>query len=303
MLELITKEEDIVKYQELLEQSLKKFLTKKGNFPIGYQGGSWNADINYNSSIWYSTFLYEDSQIHRFWNGFGLSTELDENKSNFITVEINIAKKTSRHVRGAFVIDEQKNIILTHRGRLTKGGYKFLEWYEKEFSQDIRIISDGKKSEKIIVVGEILENNFINKLEIFIKRIILFKGLSTNFEEIEIDELPNTKLNEIIKGLQDRKIDRIEGTVNDFKRNPYVIEFAKRQANGKCHLCNCDAPFENNYDEPYLEVHHIEWLSKGGSDIPNNVVALCPNCHRKMHILNLDSDIKKLKQIANSYNF
>ena len=89
MLELVTKEEDIIKYQELLEKSLKKFLTKKETFSIGYQGGSWEADVNYNSTVWYSTFLYEDSQIHRFWNGFGLSTELDKNKSNFITVSNN----------------------------------------------------------------------------------------------------------------------------------------------------------------------------------------------------------------------
>jgi hypothetical protein len=88
-----------------------------------------------------------------------------------------------------------------------------------------------------------------------------------------------------------------------YDRNPIIVALAKKMAHGKCQLCKCDAPFENNYGEPYLEVHHIEWLSQGGSDIPKNVVALCPNCHRKMHILNLESDVKRLKQIADSYNF
>lgn len=34
---------------------------------------------------------------------------------------------------------------------------------------------------------------------------------------------------------------------------------------------------------PYLEVHHVLPLSKGGPDTPQNCVALCPNCHRAMH--------------------
>jgi 5-methylcytosine-specific restriction protein A len=39
-----------------------------------------------------------------------------------------------------------------------------------------------------------------------------------------------------------------------------------------------------------LEVHHIQWLSNDGDDTIDNIVALCPNCHRKMHILDLEKD-------------
>lgn len=49
---------------------------------------------------------------------------------------------------------------------------------------------------------------------------------------------------------------------------------------------------------PFLEVHHVKWLAKGGSDTVNNVVALCPNCHRKMHLLSRPVDIKKLEEKA-----
>ncbi|WP_163591073.1 HNH endonuclease, partial [Klebsiella variicola] len=34
---------------------------------------------------------------------------------------------------------------------------------------------------------------------------------------------------------------------------------------------------------PFLEVHHIEWLSNGGEDSVENAIALCPNCHRQAH--------------------
>lgn len=82
--------------------------------------------------------------------------------------------------------------------------------------------------------------------------------------------------------------------VIEYDRNPYVVEYSRRRANGVCELCSKDAPFKNSKGEPYLEVHHIIWLSKGGEDNIKNTVALCPNCHRKMHVLNLNEDIETL---------
>jgi 5-methylcytosine-specific restriction protein A len=82
------------------------------------------------------------------------------------------------------------------------------------------------------------------------------------------------------------------------EHNEYVAELARRRANGCCQLCGCQAPFRSKQNEPYLEIHHIKWLSKGGRDTIENAVALCPNCHTKMHILNLGDDRRKLKQEA-----
>ncbi|WP_407646473.1 HNH endonuclease [Henriciella aquimarina] len=33
----------------------------------------------------------------------------------------------------------------------------------------------------------------------------------------------------------------------------------------------------------YLETHHIQPLAEGGADTLTNVIALCPNDHRKAH--------------------
>lgn len=60
--------------------------------------------------------------------------------------------------------------------------------------------------------------------------------------------------------------------------------------------------FIQKNNKPYLEAHHLKWLSKGGTDTIDNVVALCPNCHRKMHELNDKDDIKKLKMVLDEYN-
>ena len=79
-----------------------------------------------------------------------------------------------------------------------------------------------------------------------------------------------------------------------YERNEDVVELAKRRAYGKCQLCEGPAPFLDKKGAPFLECHHIVWLSKNGDDTIENTVALCPNCHRKMHTLNERADIKKL---------
>jgi len=81
-------------------------------------------------------------------------------------------------------------------------------------------------------------------------------------------------------------------------QNGKIAELARRRANGICQLCDQPAPFANTKGEPYLESHHIIWLFQGGEDTVENTVALCPNCHKKMHILNRNSDKRKLIEEA-----
>jgi len=73
-------------------------------------------------------------------------------------------------------------------------------------------------------------------------------------------------------------------TSTQYVRNVFVSEFIKRQAGGICQDCKQPAPFVGKQNgEPFLETHHILALADGGKDIIDNVVALCPNCHRKRH--------------------
>ena len=79
-----------------------------------------------------------------------------------------------------------------------------------------------------------------------------------------------------------------------YDRSTEVARITKNRAKGKCELCNKPAPFYDKKGHPYLEAHHIKWLSNGGEDSTDNTVALCPNCHTKMHVLNKIEDIEKL---------
>lgn len=85
-----------------------------------------------------------------------------------------------------------------------------------------------------------------------------------------------------------------EVKVNQFKRNQKVVDETKRRANGKCDLCGEEAPFNTIEGEPYLECHHVIYIANNGPDRIYNTVALCPNCHKKIHILGDTEDKNKL---------
>lgn len=69
----------------------------------------------------------------------------------------------------------------------------------------------------------------------------------------------------------------------EYTRSPEVKGYVKARADGTCEGCGEPAPFTSTTGEPYLHVHHIHELSDGGSDTPDTVIALCPNCHYRVH--------------------
>jgi hypothetical protein len=126
--------------------------------------------------------------------------------------------------------------------------------------------------------------------------------METYYEKQEIQEREFKKktgkeLLESLKGKITPKQRSVKS--NRYDRDARVSVLAKRRGAGFCQLCEEAAPFIKSDGEPYLEAHHIYWLSLGGSDTLDNAVALCPNCHRKMHALNRHEDVKSLKIKAN----
>lgn len=113
-----------------------------------------------------------------------------------------------------------------------------------------------------------------------------------------------------IAGLSDEKLTEMAGNTSSSpapkytaittlrKRNPYLPEMAKRRANGICELCGGVLDYKDSGGKPYLEAHHIVPLADDGADDLSNMAALCPNCHRKMHVVNAPEDVKKLTNAA-----
>lgn len=67
-----------------------------------------------------------------------------------------------------------------------------------------------------------------------------------------------------------------------YYRSQALKFYVSARSKGFCEGCGEKAPF-NTKDGPFLECHHVHRLADGGPDHPKNVVALCPNCHRRAH--------------------
>lgn len=80
-----------------------------------------------------------------------------------------------------------------------------------------------------------------------------------------------------------------------YLRRSYLSKLIVEQVNGTCDLCEKQPFLGLHNGERLLETHYLQELSKGGEDLPENIAVLCPNCHKRVHTLNLPEDIEKLK--------
>ena len=60
----------------------------------------------------------------------------------------------------------------------------------------------------------------------------------------------------------------------------------------KCQMPECDYVCE---DKSQIHSHHITPVSMGGSNDKSNLLDLCPNCHHRVYIPEMDSGIHALK--------
>ena len=112
-------------------------------------------------------------------------------------------------------------------------------------------------------------------------------------QSTQIEQAAEEYVHSIVSGEAIRR----QITSNVFARSAEVIKETKKRAKGICQFCNQPAPFIDKNGNPYLEVHHIVWLSRGGKDSISNTAALCPNCHKRMHILDRAEDTEKMLSI------
>ena len=154
-----------------------------------------------------------------------------------------------------------------------------------------------RTNSNLLVLNQLLQNGLNAAPQSPIKlQPPLLEYIETNFEllfqKLISDETDKVRESRALTKLErskkinraPKKPNRIAVTSYVYDRSADIIAEALIRANGGCEKCNSPAPFIRKKDgTPYLEVHHIVSLSNGGDDSMENVLAICPNCHRKEH--------------------
>lgn len=82
--------------------------------------------------------------------------------------------------------------------------------------------------------------------------------------------------------------ERLEPQIKELRTS--LIERSK----GMCELCDIAMPFVLPNGSPYIELAYIEHGASDDKYQACNFAALCPNCHKLLHLLKRDIDIDKL---------
>jgi 5-methylcytosine-specific restriction endonuclease McrA len=218
--------------------------------------------------------------------GFGFFGVIDSGRT---AVEINVPPLKKRPM--GLVAQEGKKLFLCHNGRLNP---RLLISQPEVFAQMRNSLRDVKRAngivEQCVVVAGLNDSSekVAGHLSNFVK--VCQRLTEAAPEKLSIQDLKRLALRNGQKKPKKRIVD-----IAQYERCLHVRALAKRLANGLCDLCREPAPFKTS-DGPFLECHHIIHLSDGGPDVIENTVALCPNCHRRMHQLNLAEDRAKLKR-------
>lgn len=186
----------------------------------------------------------------------------------------------SRLTKLPIYLFESSNRVYTYRGevRLSEKPYQATKpdkdgLMRKVWIFPLTLVSDGSVPEEYI-------NEYVEEKKKQVKKL-------------SIDQLKNQAVKSSSKTSSYR-----HAISKQYTRNQSIARYTKLKANGICELCENPAPFSDKDGEPYLESHHVVWLERGGADSVDNTVALCPNCHKKMHIVEDENDFNKLITIA-----
>ncbi len=115
------------------------------------------------------------------------------------------------------------------------------------------------------------------QLEQILPKIIAYKE-DNYYDKTNIDYFLEKDLLEDLQILDNK---RKEITRDVIIRYQQLVERIKQTRGRKCQICQYSFIMDNGNE--YCEAHHIQYLSKNGSQSSDNVILLCPNHHRMFH--------------------
>ncbi|WP_342332342.1 HNH endonuclease signature motif containing protein [Pedobacter sp. FW305-3-2-15-E-R2A2] len=199
------------------------------------------------------------------WCYIGQGSKGDQNPYNYAN---GLLTNGNRNVL-LFSTREPTTLEAKARGN-NKKNYKF-EGIFDVISWDLKTATEGDRvGDKLVVFHLIPSNNIFNNFEIEAS-----KQLEKRVTLADLEERIGNKRS---------SPNKTRLTVQEYRERSSLIKtYALLRANGVCEFCNKPGPFITEFGIPFLEVHHIFRLADDGPDSPENVAALCPNCHREAH--------------------
>lgn len=143
----------------------------------------------------------------------------------------------------------------------------------KHWIKEFEIFFDAYKNKNI---EKLIENDFLeynSKKNILAYREKSSSDLYKKLEKFNLYEIPGKKRNFYLIAL-----------LKTYYMNTYI----SKQLTLKCECCNSES-FITASGDPYIEFHHLIPFSKLGPDYYLNLIALCPNCHRKIHYMPIEN--------------
>lgn len=135
-------------------------------------------------------------------------------------------------------------------------------------------------------------------IELFVKR-----SDQKNFShEIEIaasksytSELATKEIRRISENISKQPASIRQRTARYIARNRKFARLVKEKVHYKCEICGVEG-FEQINGTPYAEAHHIFELASTRIDSPDQMICVCPTCHRVIHYGN-DNELDKRKKL------
>ena len=215
-------------------------------------------------------FISEQGKKYGYYDGYrddGLFWYTGEGQSGDMKMD-----KGNKAIR-----DHSINDKTIHVFEYTKKAYVryigFAEYLGHNF--ETRPDKMGKLREAIVFqldINSSLIGNDINELP-----VVYECGKAPNLKGKNLSQLRIQALSFVSK---DSKVEIKKEVARN--RSEALKLYILRRSKGICEGCNREAPFISKKG-PFLECHHMHRLSDGGPDHPQNVIALCPNCHRRAH--------------------
>lgn len=159
---------------------------------------------------------------------------------------------------------------------------------------DLNINEINSKLKRLKDFDGFEEFNVLKNHSRFYQSTILKFGEYVRLKNLEIEEVINSKYIHVSKGLLNEPMQRIEPIETfygkQYLRNQTESIEAKNRSNWACEIDSRHETFISfSNQKPYVESHHLLPMAaqddyKYTIDFADNIVALCPNCHRKIHL-------------------